>query len=360
METRPDDLSDHVVADAVAAGWAVRSPVVAYLPVGFGSHHWSVLDASGRRWFASVDAAVEGSGRHARLHAALTTASVARDQGMRFVVAPERATSTEVTHPLGPRYVLALYPHVDGRTGSFYDDYDLDTARPLVERLATLHAATPALLHGGAHPDLAAADLPDRSDLEAALADAEAPTPAGGAGWDGPYGEGLRTALRHRSAAIRQALRRHDRAAVRAGSEHRRLVVTHGEPHPGNVIRTSEGPVLVDWDTARLATPERDLWHVTSRLEPDDAREVLALYTERTGRPVDRARLEHHRLAWALTDVASLVGELGHATTETADTMTAWRALVGTLEELGARHTSPAEQGFLGQEVTTRTSPADP
>jgi hypothetical protein len=71
--------------------------------------------------------------------------------------------------------------------------------------------------------------------------------------------------------------------------------------------------VLVDWDTTRLAPPERDLWHVLARLDP-----------------------------------------------ETADTATAWQALVGTLEELAARHTSPKDQPFLGQEVTTRSSPAGP
>ena len=36
--------------------------------------------------------------------------------------------------------------------------------------------------------------------------------------------------------------------------------MTHGEPHAGNVMRTDEGRLLVDWDTVALAPPERDLW----------------------------------------------------------------------------------------------------
>jgi thiamine kinase-like enzyme len=137
-------------------------------------------------------------------------------------------------------------------------------------------------------------------------------------------------------------------------------VVTHGEPHPGNVIRTSTGLVLVDWDTTRLAPPERDLWHVLARLDPEDAPDLTALYAECTGRHLQPALLERHGLAWALADVAGFTEELRHTSTETADTATAWQALVGTLEELAARHTSPKDQPFLGQEVTTRSSPAGP
>ncbi|WP_432843998.1 phosphotransferase family protein [Dactylosporangium sp. CA-092794] len=37
------------------------------------------------------------------------------------------------------------------------------------------------------------------------------------------------------------------------------LVLTHGEPHPGNTMRTGGGWLLIDWDTALLAAPERDL-----------------------------------------------------------------------------------------------------
>jgi spectinomycin phosphotransferase len=31
------------------------------------------------------------------------------------------------------------------------------------------------------------------------------------------------------------------------------MVVTHGEPHPGNLIQTSAGLVLIDWDTVAVA-----------------------------------------------------------------------------------------------------------
>ncbi len=55
----------------------------------------------------------------------------------------------------------------------------------------------------------------------------------------------------------------------------RGLVITHGETHSDNFIRSSDGLVLVDWDTVGLAPPERDLWHVATA-DGDE----LARYTD--------------------------------------------------------------------------------
>lgn len=338
METRPPGLSDAGVAAAVSRGWSLTNVEVAYLPVGFGSHHWSVRDADGRRWFASVDAAPGGSEDHARLQAALTAAAVAQEAGLAFVVAPLRTGAGQVTHPLDATYALALYPHVAGQPGSFYARLDLTTARELVERLAALHTATPDLLSRGARPLVDALRVPGRTSL---LADRDGT-------WSGPYGAHLHSVLRSHASTVETALRAHDDALTEAGDQHDRRVVTHGEPHPGNVIRTPDGLVLVDWDTTRLAPPERDLWHVLARLDPDGARDVTALYGKRTGRPLQPALLERYRLAWALADVAGFVEVLRHTPEETADTATAWEALVGTLEELAARHTSPNSGRIVG------------
>ena len=55
-------------------------------------------------------------------------------------------------------------------------------------------------------------------------------------------------------------------------------VLTHGEPHPGNTMLTADGWVLIDWDTALAAPPERDLWS----LDPGDG-SVLDAYARLTG-----------------------------------------------------------------------------
>ncbi len=88
--------------------------------------------------------------------------------------------------------------------------------------------------------------------------------------------------------------------------------------------------MLVDWDTARLAEPERDLWLVAGRTLLD----VPGLYRELTGRSVDPGRLRWRAVRWALADVAAYVPELASAPAEDDDKAWQLRALRGTLEEL--------------------------
>ncbi len=86
-------------------------------------------------------------------------------------------------------------------------------------------------------------------------------------------------------------------------------MITHGEPHAANVVHTEAGPVLIDWDTVRLAPRERDLW-------------VLAGY--RTWQSygeaaLDPALLEAYRLRWHLTDIALFVPDLLEAPARSPD-----------------------------------------
>ena len=77
------------------------------------------------------------------------------------------------------------------------------------------------------------------------------------------------------------------------------MVLTHGETHPGNTMLTAEGWVLVDWDTALVAPPERDLWS----LDPGDG-SVLRGYADATGVTPSQALLELYRIRWDLADLA--------------------------------------------------------
>ncbi|MFD0822401.1 phosphotransferase family protein, partial [Micromonospora zhanjiangensis] len=107
-------------------------------------------------------------------------------------------------------------------------------------------------------------------------------------------------------------------------------VVTHGEPHPGNLIRHPAGLRLVDWETVRLAPPERDLWLLTHGA--DDADDLLRRYASATGRPVDPTALAHYRLRWELADIAGYVVELRGPHGTGADTAASWRYLNGYLD----------------------------
>jgi spectinomycin phosphotransferase len=89
MRTPPQDLTEAEVGVAVAAHWDVVAETIEYAPVGFGSHHWVLTGATGRRWFVTADAVADSAERLAELTAALTTAHALRHRcGLEFVVPP--------------------------------------------------------------------------------------------------------------------------------------------------------------------------------------------------------------------------------------------------------------------------------
>jgi aminoglycoside phosphotransferase (APT) family kinase protein len=112
--------------------------------------------------------------------------------------------------------------------------------------------------------------------------------------------------------------------------------VTHGEPHVANIIRTSDGWRLVDWDTVALAPPERDLWMLVDRADEDAA----SGYIRATGRRIDQAALDYFRLMWELKDLAEYLNVLRAPHGEDEDTERQYRSLlrIGAVgEEWSAR-----------------------
>lgn len=331
MQSRPGDLSDAAVAAAVSDGWELPRATAVYQPVGYGSHHWSIEDAMGGRWFASVDR-LDGTDPEAsfgRLAAALAAAANARDAGLSFVVAPVHTAGGSILHRLSGQYALALYPYVAGRSGGFYDALTPAEAAELTGMLGELHGVPPPAGTGRSRGGLGVETfaLPGRDRLEGALADLlEAD------GWSGPYGAGLRALLAGHADDVNSALREHDRLKAAAGPQTGRLVLTHGEPHPGNLIRTGDGLVLIDWDTALLAPPERDVWLLTTRTDARAADE----YAARSGRSLQPELLTLYELAWALADLAEFLESLRYTPERTADTACSWDALQRTVAGLAS------------------------
>ena len=73
----------------------------------------------------------------------------------------------------------------------------------------------------------------------------------------------------------------------------RPFVLCHTDAHGGNVMRDAAGGLwVIDWEMARLAPPEHDLWMLHARLA-----EVLPAYEEGTGR---RAELDPDVLGFYL------------------------------------------------------------
>lgn len=316
MRDRPTEMTESDLVAALSDGWGLDVSELTYRPVGAGSYHWALLDDTGRTWFVTVDdLGADPEGRDAvfaDLGRAFDTALVLhRDAGLGTVVAPVPTGDGASVYRLDSRYAVSVFPLLDGVAGRFGPHRPADLPEVL-DLLVTLHQATPVVARTAGR---FVPDLPGRQRLEAALDDLDRP-------WNtGPYAEPTRKLLTVQAVRIHQWLADLDRLAARVAQTGAEPVVTHGEPHPGNLLRTADGLRLVDWETVRLAPPERDLWLVTE--EPD----LLADYSRATGRPVDVAGLAFHRLRWTLADIAVYVDELRRPHGESADNAASWSYL---------------------------------
>nr|WP_211212584.1 phosphotransferase [Nonomuraea coxensis] len=328
MRDRPAGLTEDELISALSDGWAVEASSLEYLPVGFGSYHWSVTDRRAAVWFVKVDdLGFDHAGREdefGRLRRSLTTAlTLRRDAGLGFVLAPVPARNGETSWRLSSRYALSVFPMIDGTSGEFGPHRREDLAE-LTGLLARLHRATPAVAHLAPRADLL---LPGRAGLMAALADLDRP-------WTGgPCAEPAREALTSYAGRVHAWLADFDRLAGEVRASAADWVVTHGEPHPGNVMRAPAGTWLIDWATVQIAPPERDLWMLTTgggRAGGDE--EVLAHYTRLSGRAVTPAGLALYRRWWPLADVAAFVADLRRPHGDSEDAAAALRYLTLTLE----------------------------
>lgn len=316
MFSRPQGLSDDAVAAGLGAGWGLDGVELEYAPLGFGSHHWMVR-RGGDRWFATVDDLHERrqddaeprSAVQDRLAAALGGARRLRDAGLAFVVAPLPHRTGGVLHPIDGRFVLALYPFVEGRTHDWGRFPGRQQRVAVLRRLADLHAVE--AVPGSGTEDFA---LQREDGLRAALADLDT-------GWaTGPFGEPARALLARHATAVRELLRRY-RSLV-AAVPVQGFVLTHGEPHPGNTIDTAAGVVLIDWDTLLLAPRERDLWSLHAE-DPG----VLDEYHRLTGHRADPTVLEVYRIGWELAGICLYVSQFHRRHPHSQDTAEAWQNL---------------------------------
>ncbi|WP_336213920.1 phosphotransferase [Nonomuraea sp. LPB2021202275-12-8] len=330
-----EDLPEGFDEDRLRAGlrgFGLHATTIGYAPVGFGDYHWTVTDAAGERWFATVadldhkEHCGQGAvAALAGLRRAMETAAVLRERdGLSFVVAPLRAPSGETVVPLDARYGLSVFPYLPGTAGEFGQEQTPEERGMVLDLLADLHSRTPP----EPVPAIAPA-LPGRAGLEAALSEA-ATTWRGG-----PFSEPARGLVAAHATALRARLRDFDRLDGDVRGRGAALVVTHGEPHPGNLLLGDGGYLLVDWDTVGLAVPERDL----SVVSADPA--AFARYTETTGHAVDPAAVELYRLRWALSDVADFAAWFRAPHTRNPDTETAWQGLTRTVEHLAGGSAGP-------------------
>ncbi len=158
--------------------------------------------------------------------------------------------------------------------------------------------------------------IPGRDELMVALADVTER-------WaHEPYGDPARLLLERHAMSVQRAVEHYDQLAAAAAERPERMVLTHGEPHAGNTITTDDGVVLIDWDTALIAPPERDLWS----LAVEDP-QILDDYAARSGVTPLGESIELYRLWWDLTEISIYIGLFRQPHRHTADTRMAWDGL---------------------------------
>lgn len=332
MLTEPADLDRGELLAVLAGAWGLEPRALDYLPVGFGSHHWTADDGGGETWFVTVDDLAAGFQAGSNVDEAFdglerafgTAWSLRHEAGLDFVVAAIRARDDAVLRRLGDRYAVSVLPFVVGVSSTF-GAYELPADRRRVgAMLGRLHSATLAVPKGLPRRD--DFSIPSRAALDDALKDVDRP-------WStGPFADAARIELHERADALRMRLGQYDTLAREVRSAPGSWVVTHGEPHRANVMEVEGGLRLVDWDTTMVAPRERDLWMIL-----DDDATGLDEYVGEAG-PVSLSgdALELYRQSWDLKDLAAYVDLFRQPHDETDDTRKTFTGLRSTLDRLAS------------------------
>ena len=280
MLTPPAGLPEAALRPVLERCWGIRARSVQYRPVGWGSHHWEVSAEAGSRWFVTADDLENKRMSQAEpLTAGLPAAARGavrrrRPEGMRCRVrggagpGAGRRAARAGQHPVRPgglpvrrRPELRLgrrspLPRTGWPCSTCWPPRTLPRPRPAGARWLT---TSPCRTGTSWRPPASPGPAPGTWD----------PTPAR-----------LARLIQEHAAPIRRLLARYDHLVTAARTQPARTVLTHGEPHPGNTMLTGGGWVLIDWDTALTAPPERDLWS----LDPGDG-SILGAYASLTGSP---------------------------------------------------------------------------
>lgn len=329
MLTPPDGVSHEALVQLLGDAWGLAVVSIDYRAVGWGSHHWEAVDTDGVRRFVTVDdldskrqsLSETRSTALGRLRAALATATDLRDSGAGFVIAPLPTRAGEPLVAMDSRFGVALYPFVDGQSYSWGDFSTPAHRRGILDLVVALHTApTSGLRHAQADDFV----VPHRDELQLTLEH-------DGVSWDdpGPYANQMSKLILENADRIRQLLVRYDDLVTQNRQQPSRIVLTHGEPHPGNTMLTSAGWVLIDWDTALLAPPERDLWS----LDPGDG-SVIRAHAEATGTSSKPGTLELYRIRWDLADIAVYVSHFRRSHSDSLDDAKSWDELCSLVGQL--------------------------
>lgn len=333
MDERPVGVADAEVAAALREHWGLAVARLEYLPVGYGGYHWSATLAGGRRFFVTLSAVTDDDG-FADLAATMAAAAALADNSqLSFVVGPVRTRGGEAAARLRPDWAVTVTPFADGEPGRWSDDLSLEDRAEVISMLASLHGCdAPAGI------PVRSLELSGRDVIDILLRER-----AGSWADVGPYGEPAWKLIAEHASGLCRALGVFD-DLVNQQAASGATVLTHGEPHPGNLIRHNGSFLLIDWDTAGLALPERDLWSVLPDpdTDPDGYAALGNLYAHFCGRAVDDAAVALYRLRWDLEEICLFLAEFRAPHEETTDTQVAWAVLTDAVHRVSQPVTDPS------------------
>jgi hypothetical protein len=324
--TPPTDLSDGDLEEVIGHAWGVAVVSLEYRPVGFGSHHWVVTDSQGLRRFVTVDELssesrigdeVSSLGLH--LRRALEAATDLRAFGCKFVVAPIPTLADDPFVQFSS-YAVALYPFIEGRSSPVEQSFGEADRDHVLAAVLALHRVPIAAIRP---PETDGLILPWLDQLDRSMHHGTE------GGSNGPHAAVASQLLIDNEAEVKQLTARYRTLVAQYLNDPGPVVITHGEIHPGNVMVTSTGWVIVDWDTVLLAPPERDLWQLAQ-----GGGSVLVAYADATGTAPNEWLIDLYRVRWDLAEIASFAAEFATPHEDTEDSRKALeilRSVVGRL-----------------------------
>ena len=254
------DVSTEKVAAVVSRAWGVDASVVRHAETESGSWHWSVGDEGGPVWFVCMDQVWTVEQHDARVASYRCAAQLS--QRLDYVVAPVQTRDGRVAVDLAPGLLLTLTPFLDGQafgTGPFVDDAQRADVSAM---LGDLHRQPRQRDVPLWRPRIGQQSVARREDLERVL---------GQSRWTGgPWSVPTGRLLVEGQDVLRTAIRRFALLAAAVMGSMERWGLTHGGVRGENVIRTPDGPRLVDWGALLVAPRERDVCGVLGLAEGDD------------------------------------------------------------------------------------------
>jgi spectinomycin phosphotransferase len=296
MLERPE-LHDRMIVAALDEGYGLRARELDFLPIGNDAASWAfaVHTTAGERYFLKLRAGPDGA---------------------RGVVVPHQLHRLGVPHVLAPlttlsgvpwleveRFVLALYPMVEGGTGASVgmSPGDWRTLGAVARRIHDT-ALGPELIGIVGRESFRPSWRRVVEDL---------PTLVERSPGTDPVKLAFAAAWRKHQDRIRAVAGHADALGLLLERSSLPHVLCHGDLHAWNILLDDErGLLVVDWVEAVLAPLERDLMFVVGGIgsdlvNPSETQWFFEGYGEAV---IDQRALAYYRCAWAVQDIGSYAG----------------------------------------------------